>query len=169
VDAEDEGSEGPRVAALFRETADHSLLAERRFYLEPGAAALPREITAVGQLRHDAFEPPLSDRLEESTAMFANVLAELYVGQVSQNGGKKFLTAHERQIAQVVAIQIEQVEDVIDTGAFTGILVVLQKLKLRLAAFVQHDDFAVEHRFMSQVLQGSDDGRKSFRERELVA
>ena len=56
VDAQQQGAEVLAIAALLREAANDGLLAQVRLELEPGAAALPGEIAAFGQLGDHAFE-----------------------------------------------------------------------------------------------------------------
>src|SRR5205807_5096288 len=115
------------------------------------------------------FQAVLGNRLEEGPPLALDVLAELNVRQRPQHIGQDFFTAAERQVLQVVAIQVKQIENLIDERTFVGLLIILHQLELGLAGFIEHDDLTIEHRLMAELRQRSDDRRVTFLEGKLFA
>ena len=164
--------QGPQVlpaAARSGKAADHRLLAKVRFHLEPRLTADSLAIAALRLLGEHPFQAVLGNRLEEGPPLALDVLAELNVRQRPQHIGQDFFTAAERQVLQVVAIQVEQIEDLIDERTFVGLLIILHQLELGLAGFIEHDDFTIEHRLMAELRQRSDDRRVTVLEGKLFA
>src|SRR5262249_42125810 len=82
---------------------------------------------------------------------------------------KKSLALGEGLATQVLAVEIEQIEDEISELAAAVLLILLQQLEVRLAFIIEHDDFAVEHHIVLYATQCFYNRRESLCERQEIA
>ncbi len=148
VVAEQEAADFRGRARAVGEAADHELLARVGFELEPGRRA-GRHVGRVDALGDDAFQPQGAGRREDAARIPIEVRAEVHA--LDALGLDKLLEQRppgvQRHVAQVVAGEIEQVEqEVVDAVSARRIERVLQGVEVGRAVLVQYDDLAIEPR-----------------------
>src|SRR6185312_3158818 len=104
----------PALARAFAlgEAANDEFLPLDAFRLEP-VADPARAIGRVGAFRHDAFEPLLSRFLEDRVARaldMVGIAQRARLGLFRDQGTEQFLARAEGSAAQILAVEIEQVE-----------------------------------------------------------
>src|SRR6516162_702878 len=90
--------------------------------------------------------------------MFLDVVAQPDVGHIVQDLGKQFLAARELKSSQVVAVEVEQIKNLIKQRASMSLPVLLQHLETRFAAGIEDDHFPIQDGFVPEVLERVDDG-----------
>src|ERR1700686_4512733 len=93
--------------------SDDALLALRDFNFEPIARTL-FFVTTIAFLRDDAFEATLLRRFKEIETLFGKVIGKMDEFAGFDSFLQELLALFERDATQVEAIQVEQVERVID-------------------------------------------------------
>ena len=101
------------------EAADDELLLANAFGFEPvGAAA--GDVGCGGALGDDAFGVELAGLAEDGGAVGFDVLAEadVVVGALARRAARSGFALEERKVAQVVAVEVEEIEDEVGEGLF---------------------------------------------------
>ncbi len=143
---------------------DDQLLIVGAFDLKPIAGATG-VIRRIGALRHDALEMQIAGVLEHGRAVGLEVIAEAdhaFVGHVGEQRGQGALALQQRRSGQVLAIEVQDIEHIVDETVMAAILeVVLQRGEIRGAVFVDRGNLAVEDGIVAGKLgAGGGDGRK---------
>src|SRR5262249_46708716 len=104
----------------------------------------------VGPLRDDALELETAGFLEVRRPAAEHVLGKAQAGgRRAQQRGERLLALQQRGIAQVAAVQKEQIEQVVgQLGRAALVQRVLKRLETRAPLRVQRDDLAVEERLL---------------------
>src|SRR5262249_21315499 len=147
-------NQGAKVVALpLCIAADHTLVLSNGFYLDPAITAA-RFVPAVGALRDDAFQLLFPRSLQKILAFLA---ALRYADHRAwfDDRFEQLSALDQRDSAQVVAVEIKQIEEKQHSGFRAGQGrdragignhdPRLNQRKTRTAAVVEHADFAVEH------------------------
>src|SRR4029077_3213068 len=130
--------------AVQREARDHQRLALRTGFLDP-VVTPARGIDAVAHLRDHAFEPDLAGVGVHLWPVDLETLADLDVGAVDDLFQVR-LALDQRQLPQIAAIEVEQIErDQHDLGR-SALQLVLQHREVGGAIFGGRDDLAVDDR-----------------------
>ena len=150
VIADHQSADRPRQHARRRIAADHEFLGVRAFGLDEGLAAAGA-VGRIGALRHDAFERHAAGLLQHQRAVLVEMLAVAdHVADafgLVQQALELRLALAQRQLAQVAAVEMQQVEDVVDEGVAPALLEGgLQHREHRDAALVLDHDLAVDQR-----------------------
>ena len=116
------------------------------------------ELAAV--LGDDALQPLPGGRLEERHAVLLDVLAQADDTVLTDERREQLLAAPQRLVAQVVAVEVEQVEHVVQQVPLAGLLIALQELEARLALVIHGHDLAVEHRVVAEIRERLGHGGK---------
>ena len=151
----------PRTRLAVRVPADDELLLVAALQLDPVAVARAA-VRRVGALAHHAFEALLAGRAEAVGAVAAHVHAVAHVvGRVLQQLLEQLFALDERPVAQVLAVERQQVErQVGEVFALRLAQEALQRLEVGLAGFVGYCELPVEHHRapVSPILQRARDG-----------
>ena len=130
------------LSLVEREAGDGQRLALDAGFLHPVVAAA-RRIGAVAHLRDDAFQAELAGVREHLAALDLEAFAELDVGAIDDLLELGF-ALDQRQLPQIAAIQIEQIErDQHDLGRL-ALELVLQHREIGSAVGGGDDDLAVD-------------------------
>ena len=82
--------------------------------IQPGSPADAVKVRAVRALRDDPLQSLRFSGLKQGIALSLHVLANAHIRQAAHDLGENLLAAQERLRAQIVAVQIEQIEYVIE-------------------------------------------------------
>ena len=99
----------------------------------------------AGKLRHDAFFAGAGSALEGGDALVPHMGAVVQQGVTRQNLLQQFFPLDQRMIAQILVVEIDEVERAVAQPHLLA-LGVLQKLEARAAACVKRDKLAVDDR-----------------------
>src|SRR5207249_1032622 len=104
------------MSATFRlrEAPDHRFLPHVRLDFQPRPAANPLPIAAVRFFGDDSLETLFLDGSEEGYPLLGNVLAQVNVRQAFDQLSENFLAAQQRELFQVVAVEVKQIKDHVD-------------------------------------------------------
>ena len=141
--AHEQRPERPPAVRGQREAADHQLLAQPALRLAPVSAAT-LAIGSVRALAHDALESRLARLLEELEPLATHVVAEAQGGRGGfEEPPQHVLALLEPHLAQVPAVEVEQVEGEVDDRC-RGVGASLKGLEARRPARQHRGDLAVE-------------------------
>ena len=104
-----------------------------RLDLQPVVAAAAFPVGALAVLGDDAFQPCCHGGLEKRDPVLSTCSLRCTFRQLGDEALQQLLSFAQRQLAQVTAIEVEKIEDVVDQVALAGLLVVLQELEVRPA------------------------------------
>src|SRR6516164_8807902 len=90
--------------------ADDGVLTQMRLDLQPRRTSQSLVVTAPAILGDHPFEPLFGDRLEEGDASLLDMVAQTKVAKVRQDAGQEFLAPEQGQAAEIVPVQVQQVE-----------------------------------------------------------
>ena len=171
VDTEQKRAEAVGAFGGVGVAGDDELLLEAAFGFEPvGAAAGAVGSVALGD---DAFGLELAGLGEDGGAAAVDVIAEAEcaVVAVGEDGGEEFFARAELEVAGVVAVVVEEVEDEVgERVALAFVERCLQRGEGGDAAVVEDDDFAVEGEFVGgEGGDGVGDGAHAVRPVEAFA
>lgn len=149
---------------------DHELLLHPAFDLEPALGAA-RAIGRVGAFGDDAFELERAGAREHRLALGLDVIGiDQRPGTLSDQFAQGLLAVTQRQAAQILAVEREQIEQIIGQFARAAGERILQRAEIGVALRIRHGDLAVEHRVAArQRLQGRHQRRESVGPVEAVA
>src|SRR5581483_302107 len=163
-DREHERTEALRAPALpLRVAGDQELLARARLDLQPVARAPARLVARVLLLRDHTLEPLGDDRLVERLAVVERVRVQDRAVAPVEEVREPRAPVDERQVDERLALDLEQVEDVVDDRR-TG-LALLHQREARPPLLVESADLAVEHavRRLQRLRQLARDVREALR------
>jgi hypothetical protein len=152
VVAEEKRADAVGAFAGEGEAGDDELLLVEAFGLEPVAAA-DAAVGCVGTLGDDAFGVKSASLAEDGFAVAGNVFgeAEGFVGVFFicrrrwKEMREELLALVEGEVARVVAVEMEEVEDEVGEGMGFGVLEGgLEESEAGVAVGREDDDFAVE-------------------------
>src|SRR3990172_9901107 len=166
--AQDKGAEIFSAAARFREPRNHGILREPRLHLQPLPAPSARFVDALRIFGDDPFQPLFFGYLVEQDAFFRYVVAESYFRNGRENLFQEFLPPEKRQVCQIMAPEVEEIENIIEQMTASGVLVMLERMEIRASLVVHDDDFAVQDRVKSEFSQCFHNGKELFVERDEV-
>ena len=149
VDTEDERAQVPMRDAARLPASDDELLLRPVLDLEPGMRTTPRLVPARPPLGHDALEPLRLDRGEEGFALALDVPGVADERVVAQDGAQPDLAFVERDVEHRLAVEEEEVEDLVDDGHRDVAALLeagprLEQRERRSAGLVERDDLAVD-------------------------
>src|SRR5208337_3705824 len=147
VDAEGERADRVVRGSGGHEARDDELLPRRTLRLGPALAA-PRPIGRTPELRHDAFEAEPAGVPEHDLAVLVEMAAVAQrSGAVAEDRLQKPLALDKRRLAQIEAVQVEEIEGVEDE-AVRALLAEgpLEGGEVRRAGVVLDHDLAVDQR-----------------------
>src|SRR5215468_11441002 len=116
VHSEEQRTDAGAAALGIGEAADHELLLLDALRLQPAPAAA-RPVRRVPALRDHALERHAARLPEERLAASHHVIAvaQRWSGIAGlEQGAQRLLALHERNLGEVVAIEVQQVEDEVD-------------------------------------------------------
>ena len=121
--------------------------------LDPILAA-SADVNAIDALADDAFEVLLPGQFKKVFAIFQNMIGKAKLRRWVDQAAQKILALEQGNFAQIVAIAIEQIEQIIGyriarAQIGRGLLHVhalLHALEIAAAFFIENDDFAVQKR-----------------------
>ncbi len=163
VDADDERAEVAGVARPGRPAADDELLLGPDLDLEPGVRAPARLVARALELGDDALELLRFGGGPEGLALTLDVGREADARMRPEHALEQALAVLERDVEQQPAIEVEQVERLVDE--VRGALVagpLLEQAEVGATGVVEGDDLAVDDRLL-----GVDPGRRSQEPREV--
>ena len=147
-------AEAGAAALRLREPDHHEVGDALGAQLQPVGRA-PGPVRRVGALRDQPFELEPADFPVEGLALLGDVIDVAYRPGARQQLLQQALPLHERQRAQVEALERDQVERIqrrgqlecraLDVGGAALLGPPLQPLEARAALRVEHDDLAVDH------------------------
>ena len=127
----------------------------RPFELGPGAGALADFVFRVLQLGNETFEAARFHLAHHAGGIGLDAGGEANGGrQIHDQGLRHRFALPQRQAGKVFAVQVEQVENVIEKRRLFGAggLVGLEQLKGRTPLRIDGDNFAIEHGFFGRQL-----------------
>src|SRR5262249_11480105 len=140
-----QGSEMLPTSTRLGKSADHRLLLQSGFHLQPAVAAAAREVFARTVLGDHAFEACFLHGIEEGQALLFNVVTERQARDRGKDLPKNLLAAEQGRAAQVVPVKVENVEDLVDQMAGCAVApIVLERLKTWMASVIQDHDFPIQ-------------------------
>src|SRR5258708_9644103 len=149
VVADQERSDSRARTLGLREAADHELLPQDALHFLPARIAPRKAVDSLAPLRHDPLEPHGARALVDGLAVADQV--RRVANESFRIGAYELLEAHlalfERKVREIVSFEEQKIED--EVNGVRGDAVrerVLQHLKARLAARIEHGDFTVEKR-----------------------
>ena len=155
VGAEQQRAQPDARARRLAPADDDELLAARALDLEPGAGA-SRFVAGVAALRDHALHTALACALEERRAVTADVVAVAQrrrARRVAEELRQQALALEQRRTAQVVAVEVQQIEEEEMKTATVLAQRFLQRLEARSPALVEHDRLTVEERGVERQLR----------------
>ena len=114
VDADEERAEVDRPAGALRPAADDELLLGPDLDLLPAVGALAGDVRRAAVLGHDPLEAADAGRLEERQPAAFDVFAEPDARIRPQDRREQPAALLERLVEQRAAVEVEQVEDLVD-------------------------------------------------------
>jgi hypothetical protein len=146
IDAEQQGAESLARALRIGEAADHHLLPARAFRLDPVARPEPVAIGRLGAFRDHAFEPQLAGLPEVVVAVSQKLRPDANgTHTVADHRTQHRFAVGQRGTAQVVAVEVENVEREERQRRLRAAERVLQRLEAGAPRCVQHDDLPSIH------------------------
>src|SRR5882672_10734865 len=155
VESENERSEILSAAFWIGVSANHALLALRDFDLQPIARPFFL-IGAVAFLGEDAFQSALAGYFKQLAALLGIVVGVSNDFSGFEHGLQQFLPHLQTHSAQVVAIEVEQIEGIVENrNAFAARQAPLARLESgallhqaerRAALLIDRDNLSVENR-----------------------
>src|SRR6185369_14769905 len=151
VDTDQERAEIDRPAGPLDPATDDELLFGTDLDLLPGHRARSGDVCRPTVLGHDPFEAAFSCDFEERDAVGFDVFAQADARVGAEDIGKESAAFLERFFEERSAIEMEQVEDLVDergrlVGRSPPLDPCLEEGEVGLAMFVESDDLAVDDR-----------------------
>src|SRR5437899_3312344 len=112
--------------------------------LKPVAAPSAGLVEAIGPFGHETLETLFASRLHQRLALTRDVLTNMQMVTLWQDALQQLPPPRQRQIRQIVAIQMQEVEGVINQPPRAGANVVLERLKIRSTRFIDHHHFPID-------------------------
>ena len=143
--AEDQGPKGPALVG-GRPAGDHEFLALDALGFHPTAGARS-DVYGVRELGDDALEARGTKALEQLLAISRDMIREANMRVLcGENAFQPGFPFKEREIGQILAIELEQVKSEIVDARWSALERALQSLKVRSPLGIEHDSLAIDQR-----------------------
>jgi hypothetical protein len=116
----------------------------------------------------DPFQSPFFGDSVKQDAFFPYVIAESYSWAGRENFFQELFPPEQGQVRQIMPPEVEEIKNVVELMTATGVLVMLEHLKIRTPLVIHDNNFAVQNSVKSEFPQRVYNGEKLFVEGDPV-
>ena len=161
---QDKGAEILPAPSRFRESRNHPFLRKPRLHLEPLPASFANLVRTLSMFGDDPFQPLFFGDPVKQYPLSLYMIAEAYFRDSRENLLQEFFPLEQGETGQIMPLEVGQIKDVVQQVTASRVLVMLQKLKIRLALVIHNHNFSVQDSLKSEFTQRLRNRKKLFLE-----